>query len=575
MPPSLRKRVVNNYPKPGDRISVLWSTGMTKQWWSAHVLNITTFDGDDPLATGCILYEKYGTFDEQISEVAFFYSKRNGLLLRETGPTSETASSTKQSTNHQSTTGTARTESEQGRKKMKISACSWLYTRDLPSEVMSNQKNISNTKLENGATTTDENSTSKHQKKHASNYQPTSSIIYAPVPSFAAASSGAAPKTTDNAQHPLHINSNPFRFHPKSINSFEKVITELRLSLLHQFQSKFKPGKCLNSGDEYLVIKTYSIHVSCTLDEFAAFCNYLHSNSDSFFPSFYPTFEATQNASLATECLQIKFNTFRHLCKSLGLRDYRDYAELVCKDGVEQFKHYLRIVGTSYSDDEEKRKDSIYVGSNVCGSEKGSCIEDKLICLSRSRTNWSSKEGRFLSSWTVTEVERGEESKLIYTSTKQEHVDNSNTEMINTEHGEAEITPQQESNVEGRVEGEISHHEVGSTSPVQNFKGRNIVKQETIEKRSDGQLANDGSRTEYHLRSDDVPPWSKTFDLTWKRSAQPSSRIWTCDALRTGDVTFGRLQVTIPTLLITGDESHSQLLPMLCNINYNIEFNKL
>ena len=69
-------------------------------------------------------------------------------------------------------------------------------------------------------------------------------------------------------------------------------------------------------------------------------------------------------------------------------------------------------------------------------------------------------------------------------------------------------------------------------------------------------------------------PWFQSFDMIWKRTVLPSSRIWTCDALRTKDVTFGQLQVSVPTILVTGDSAHAQILPLLCSVNYNKEFNK-
>lgn len=150
-----------------------------------------------------------------------------------------------------------------------------------------------------------------------------------------------------NSQLPPNHNISPFNRTVNAATDWSTVLTEMRVSLLLQFQSKFKPRRCLTSGDEYLVIKTYRTAVSCTLDTFVSICTYIKQQETIISPTFHLSYQATQNASLATDMLKLSFNRFRDFCVALGIRDYRDYAELTCKSGVEQRREYLRIVATS------------------------------------------------------------------------------------------------------------------------------------------------------------------------------------------------------------------------------------
>ena len=135
MPPALRKRRLSKFPKSGDAISVLWKSEGEEVWWAAQVLNIETRSDGEVLAEGCILYERSGTFQEQIAKVHFMYTSRNGYLLRDV--TNKSSASTSAGCSKKSTSVCKRT------KDSRQATCSWIYTRDL--EIQKKKKLSSST----------------------------------------------------------------------------------------------------------------------------------------------------------------------------------------------------------------------------------------------------------------------------------------------------------------------------------------------------------------------------------------------------------------------------------------------
>lgn len=564
MPPALRKRSLSKFPKSGDAISVLWKTEGEDVWWAAQVLNIEPRSDGEVLAEACILYERTGAFQEQISKVHFIYTSRNGYLLRDV--TNISSASTSAGCSKKLTSDCKRIVNR------RQATCSWIYTRDL--ELQKKKKELSSSTPSND-TISDRIETKNTQRTvpedlkvitgtdhfpHQINGLPTRSYpeqhYQLSMPDVSQLRDPSSSTTLGNALFyrgeyvnsqlpPNHIIS-PLNGTLNAATDSSTVLTEMRLSLLLQFQSKFKPGRCLTSGDEYLVIKSYRTDVSCTLDTFVSICKYIRQQETTISPTFHPSYQETQNASLATNMLKLSFNRFRDLCIALGIRDYRDYAELTCKSGVEQRREYLRIVATSSSDDHERRRDAIYIGSNVrChGGDDYHYGNNgwKLNRLSRSRTNWSSQEGRFLSRWTLDQVGVIEEHQTLLSEREQGAHDS----IAST------TSPIASANIED--DNKLLKHDSDS-SPKSPMAGSNVPKEAPM-----------ADNTACGI------PWCQTFDLTWKRIPLPSSRIWTRDALRTGDAVFGRLEVSIPTVIITGTASCFQLLPLMANINYKTEF---
>ena len=253
MPPSLRKRVKLNYPKCGDQISVLWTIGSEQSWWNAHVLTIDACTSNDTMATGSIVYEKSSQFEEQISDVEFFRTARNGTLLRDLTSSSSSTSFSSNTRRRQPTNSVSNeVTSTLVTKKRKATVCSWTYTRDLETSTHASQKvDISKHHLNCDNIKVEEHEISINQ-------------VITPFK--------AEPKLEQGSNISSHFkngyNSSPICLPTSSDSSFIKVITELRLSLLMQFQSKNKAGKCINSGNEYLVRKIISTEVTCTLQEF-------------------------------------------------------------------------------------------------------------------------------------------------------------------------------------------------------------------------------------------------------------------------------------------------------------------
>lgn len=505
MTPSLRKRNRQHFPKCGDAISVLWKNGSEEVWWSAHVITIQPKDGEDILATGCILYERSGEFNEEMAEVEFIFTSRNGVLLRDV-TTSDPGTS--------GMTNLGKGISSSKKVNSMRNTCSWIYTRDLKDHVP--KKCLKTTIIE------DEQHTKnigheEHPNRESLTMSPSSTVLRENriVLSNDITTGSMLPSSALNNVSPLS------QIAMSSSMIFVNVISELRISLLLQFQSKFKPGNCLNSGDEYMVIKPSVSQVSCTLDSFVSICRHVKFNIKSVSPTFFPS-SVFDHVSLATDVIKLSFNTFRELCIAIGIHDYRDFAELICKQGVEKYRNYLRIVGTSSSDDNMCKRDSIYVGSNINAikAEKSQQVVDKVNRVSRSRTNWSALEGRFLSTWSLETVSVMEEYNSLTGGTELD--------------GPEAVTNK-------------------TTTAIQ---------------------MNDNSQNSDGIVPLTRTPWSQTFDLTWKRSVLPSTRIWTRDALRTGDVVFGRLQACIPTVIVTGEKSCSKLLPIIANINYSSNFNE-
>ena len=532
MAPSLRKRIQVNYPKCGDCISVRWKSGTEEVWWKANVLTVEPCNENEVLANGCIIYSKLKGFDEQMAEVQFMYNSSSGTFLRDI--TSTFASSSYHACSRSVYSGANPTDEWMHlKKKSKLNTCSWIYTRDIPRKSEDTIINASKVKLEPSEmliSNADElikeptqNHTQTRGARKQFDFSPSLNHVTQHDITSLQVVNDSSVIDKNKVLYMNDANNSGYFSSPISgtqgienllpTPNFVNVLTELRLALLIQFQSKMKPGKCLKSGDEYLIIKNYSTQVSCTLKDFISICENINSQKSQLCPSFTPSTPTRANVSLATDSLRVSFHRFRHFCAALGMRDCRDYAELICKSGTEHYKQYLRIIGTSHSDDNIKKNDSIYLGSNVVLTDKdvNSSQSNHIIRLSRPRTNWSSQEGRYLSCWHLQRQCIIDEHNELYSHAVQLQEEHNGGTRNNCNSGTTKLTSLRE-------------------------------------------------------------PWTQTFDVTWKRSPLPSSKIWTCDALRTSDVIFGQLHVSIPAIIVTGDTSCAQLLPLLANINYNEEF---
>lgn len=517
MTPSLRSRALSGQlkciPKCLDDIAVLWNEADGASWWPAQVLSVSVCPPEtNCVASGTIVYASKLGYEEEIWNVEFLFSQKEGQMVKHIAPChdqsdSEVYLNTVNAIN--AWTLESAVDSARVTKRLKVKDrfnmkphCSGIKNKTLHSS--------------SHCCPTDQHFRADSGAELTPNSKNTS--LEALDPTYTIAKGRNVPELTtkdgniDFGESPTTQTCLPSNLLPaafddisKRLNKLEQVMTEgiphhsvpktvcedealhlVILNLKHAFLSKWQrcvpPKSFLSSGTEGLVDHSVSCHTPCSLALFSRFAAHVSKHADvgpaaHFSPSFY----ACEKPSTAAQCLSIRFCTFAPILQIINLRDGRDYDKILFREGADNKRPFLRILGAHKRLSSAKTKegceiDMICVGVSVpvdeaenAGDGQTSTPNDsytECLVLRRRREIWDDSLGRFLDPW-----EAKRQSFPILT--------------------------------------------------------------ETISR-----APNEGDSFKY-------------CKVLWKAAEPLSSRVWTADALRTNEV-LGKLEIQLPVVMLYG-----------------------
>lgn len=365
------------------------------------------------------------------------------------------------------------------------------------------------------------------------------------------------------------------------------VVQELRIELVSEFQKNFKPTPASQVSTGNLYQKCLRLSVSCSLSTFSRVAKLICSTAATDDIRFYPSYQQTQNPSISSERFTVYFKSLKSLATALGFNDNRDFSTLHWREKSHDGVFYTRVLGCLQTCSDKILSSSLSSGS-TSPVEKKSCTSSTVTMTQRKQEEEGANENdRAASSDGAKDVD----FIFVGLSTNVQLIEN----QLSPAQGEAATNPgSSELNTTDSNDGEATAviapnaiHGDNAVPPVATnlVDGGARLKQEKAEAVQalpldpTSTVALSRKRTLWDDESNSFlshwecysgaltirPPPDKFFSrrdkrldgvfaLRWEPKSVPRTSAWTADALRTDGHIFGKLEVFVPWVLLTGDQ---------------------
>lgn len=562
---------MSHVPQIMDDIFVCWLVQGDTFWWPASVLEVVDFDDvqNNTCGRGRLLYKKYRSYAPEEAEVTFCFTKRRGHYVAQLyeGSRLEMSWSTcvPQPPHEQATSNDTNTT--------------------VPDELPTDQQHggdPTNRQRRKSA----RSSKSPHQSSPSTasidasapkdnNHPQLNSPIMSSIPDEETpGKSSSTPEdmaistiqrnvgnlvemTTRTFLDSVLEGSKQYLSFMGHSSFYEQlsvlVMHELRIDLVAELHRNFRTAHSqLLQGPSDLHQKCLRASVSCSLHTFSAIARSIHQSDHSDSVKFFPTYEQSQNPSVATDRLTVYFRDIESLSRALGFNDNRDFDTLYWREKSHENVLYTRVIGSLTTSRTSTRKASGDVSRDKKSDE----------CSARSREASSSKHDAAVQK----KIEENDEEDLIFVGLSMNACVDASCSNETKSHGDS----CERKTVEGSTAHETEENDVQALKEGNGGISQPECNNSLVLKRSRA-LWDDESNmylTHWEGHSNNitvnVPPseyFSRrdkkldgVFALRWEAKPIPRTAAWTLDAFRTDSHTLGKLEVLIPWVLVTGQQ---------------------
>lgn len=334
----------------------------------------------------------------------------------------------------------------------------------------------------------------------------------------------------------------------------ELVLHELRIDLVSELHKVFKPTTQINHRQTHNQQRCLRTSTPCTLQTFSSISREIHTSSMSTSTCFFPAFPYTQNPSLSIQRFTIYFRDIQSLSSALGFNDHRDFQTLHWRERSHDNNFCIRVIGSLNVLDESYHSlppETIDLDEEVHG-------------VNYSADTQSDERGESSG--------HGESSAYVASSSQDKtHVSKMDAVFVGisanasiVDNNDNEDPPPQNVPETPDTPTTAADDRMKLNSDVITKKGLVLIKKRTLWDEESHcylspwesiatSIATEVPPPEYFQRKD--RKLDGIFALRWESKSVPRTTAWTTDAVRSGPFTLGRLEVVVPWVLVSGDQS--------------------
>lgn len=315
------------------------------------------------------------------------------------------------------------------------------------------------------------------------------------------------------------------------------VIHELRVYLVSELHKNFRPSTTVQSTDGDMQQKCLRLSVSCTLHTFSSIAKRLRESSSASAVRFFPSFAQTQTPSISSERFTVYFNSLKSLGQALGFNDNRDFCTLHWREKCHDNVFYTRILGCIYASDQTTSSSTpVSAATNVMEKKSSTTSTAKMI---QKQPDEDDEDKKNLPSANNT---HGKGTDLIFLGLSM----NAEVNEINQEY---QREKRDDEGNEGNCNDNRSYVALCRTRALWDEESHAYISRWDFQK---GSIQVEPPPPSFFSRRD--KKLDGVFALRWEPRPQPRTSAWTADALRSDSHVFGKLEVFVPWVLLTGDQ---------------------
>lgn len=360
----------------------------------------------------------------------------------------------------------------------------------------------------------------------------------------------------------------------------QMVVQELRIDLVSEFHKNFRPSPSAQVSTGNLHQKCLRLSVSCSLSTFSRVAKLIRSSPAADDVRFYPSYEQTQNPSISSERFTVYFKSLKSLANALGFNDNRDFSTLHWREKCHGGVFYTRILGCL-----ETCNDAILSSSPSSGStglvEKKSCTSSTATMAQKTQEEEGETQIERVAS-----RDRAKDADFIFVGLSMNaqfadctpaqgvaenipgssEVNTTETNAVTVPNANPDnkgVQPDENRSGDGGARVKKEEAEAGQEVPHDTTSTLALSRKRTL---WDDESNSFLSHWECHTAELTVrPPPDRFFSrrdkrldgvfaLRWEPKAVPRTSAWTADAFRTDGHIFGKLEVFVPWVLLTGEQ---------------------